>query len=112
MSRKCNTDCQNKSFKKSLIDQVWNKRVPHVWGLEWGLDKYGNLIKYSEYGKVSQKYGWDIDHSNPISNKGTDHINNLQPLQSYYNRYIKSDHYPWTQNHHALMFKGFPRTLK
>lgn len=43
-------------------------------------------------------YGWDIDHIVPLSSATTEddvirlnHYTNLQPLCSYYNRYIKRD---------------------
>lgn len=93
--RRSNTDKTGKPFKKTLRDLVWAKRTPHVWGNDWGIDKYGNLINYHQYGKVSHRNGWDIDHSKPVSAGGTDHPNNLQPVQSHYNRYIKSDNYPF-----------------
>lgn len=45
-------------------------------------------------------YGWDIDHIIPLSSAKTEediirlnHYTNLQPLCSYYNRYIKKDKY-------------------
>ncbi len=99
-------------FDDNTISQVWNKRKLHPWGVYWGYDKFNNIIKFTEYGKSDNKYGWDIDHSNPISNDGTDHLNNLQPLQSYYNRHIKSDNYPWGINEHKQSFKGLPANLK
>ena len=101
MSRKKCTDCLGGTFPKSTRDAVWEEREPHPWGENWGYDRFRNIIKYQDYGKVSKKYGWDIDHSKPVSKEGTDHLNNLQPLQSYYNRYIKSDHYPWGKNQHS-----------
>lgn len=111
MTRCCNTNCEGKRFSKSNVDYVWSKRIAHPWGSRWGYDKFGNIIKYDEYGKANKKYGWDIDHSRPVSKEGTDSRNNLQPLQSYYNRHIKSDHYPWGKSEHLSVFRGLPRNL-
>ena len=111
-SRSCSTDCSGNNFNRNLINYVWGKRTPHPWGIGWGYDRFGNLIKYDDYGKVSKRYGWDIDHSNPVSNGGSDHGNNLQPLQSYYNRYIKADNYPWTLGHHLVYPTNLPSSLK
>lgn len=110
--RSCNTNCDDQKFKNRTVQYVWSKRIPHVWGENWGYDKFDNIIKLTDYGKHGKKYGWDIDHSNPVSNGGTDHRNNLQPLQSFYNRNVKSNNYPWTQKHHNDHFKGFPSKLK
>jgi hypothetical protein len=93
--RKNNTTFAGNTFSKSLKDDVWTKRTPHPWGPDWGYDKFRHIINYQQYGKATHKYGWDIDHSRPVAKGGTDHINNLQPLQSYYNRYVKRDNYPW-----------------
>lgn len=54
-------------------------------------DKMGNTIYKPSYGKNTEM-GWQVDHSKPQSKGGTDHLNNLQPMQSKANR-IKSDKY-------------------
>ena len=109
--RYCNTKCNGAKFELDTKDKVWAKRTLHpTWGNNWGYDKYGHLIKYEEYGKASKKYGWDIDHSKPVAKEGSDNLNNLQPVQSYYNRHIKADNYPWNSNHENFNNK-IPNTL-
>lgn len=46
---------------------------------------FGNEMYKPSYGKVSEK-GWEIDHSKPQSKGGTDHLNNLQPMNTSANR--------------------------
>ena len=94
------------SFHKDTIQEVWKKRgKPHPWGSGWGYDAYGNSIKYEDYGNSKSQWGWDIDHSKPLANGGTDHLNNLQPLKCYDNRVVKSDNYPWSYDQHQSCLK-------
>jgi 5-methylcytosine-specific restriction endonuclease McrA len=68
-------------------DEVWDK-LSKVRGKNPKLyrrDKFGNVIFYPSYGK-SSPMGWEIDHSRPKSKGGTDHLNNLQGLQTSANR--------------------------
>lgn len=46
---------------------------------------------FHSYGKLS-KLGWEIDHSKPVSEGGTNHLNNLQPMNWLANR-SKSNKY-------------------
>lgn len=79
----------------------YNKRKEDVWSKSskvrgknpnlYRKDKLGNEIFYPSYGKNTQM-GWEIDHSKPKSKGGTDHLNNLQVLQTNANR-KKSDKY-------------------
>ena len=72
-------------------DEVWDKgkrirgKVPDL----YRKDKFGNIMYKPSYGKNS-KMGWEIDHSKPQSKGGTDHLNNLQPMNTHANRQ-KSD---------------------
>lgn len=54
-------------------------------------DKYGNTMYKPSYGKYSEM-GWNIDHSKPQAKGGTDHLNNLQPMNSSANS-SKGDKY-------------------
>lgn len=83
----------------SLVYQVWLKATP-IQGLspnEWRRDRNGNVIRWSEYGKLTQ-YGWEIDHSIPKSKNGSNDISNLSPMRWKENR-EKSDK---TQNMYEL----------
>ncbi len=72
-------------------DNVWDKGKP-IRGKDpdqYRKDKYGNKMYKPSYGKDT-KMGWEIDHSKPQSKGGTDHLNNLQPMNTRANR-KKSD---------------------
>ena len=74
-------------------DQVWDKgqkirgKNPDL----YRKDIKGNVIYKPSYGKPTEM-GWEIDHSKPQVKGGTDHLNNLQPLQVEANR-SKGDKY-------------------
>lgn len=64
-------------------DEVWEKGSK-IRGKDPNLyrrDKEGNEMYYPSYGKYTEK-GWNIDHSKPVDKGGTDHLNNLQPMNS------------------------------
>jgi len=66
---------------------VWNKAA-QIRGRDpnkWRTDLYNNTICFKDHGK-STKYGWDIDHYIPKAKVGSDHIDNLHPVQSSKNR--------------------------
>lgn len=59
-------------------------------------DNYGNPID----GLVEPNKTWDVDHIKPLSSATNEQellelckYTNLQPLCSYYNRFIKKDNY-------------------
>jgi len=68
-------------------DDVWDKgqkmrgKDPDL----YRKDKLGNPMYKPSYGK-STSMGWEIDHSKAQSKGGTDHLNNLQPLNTAANR--------------------------
>jgi HNH nuclease len=75
----------------NLVYLVWLKATP-IQGLppnEWRRDRNGNVIRWSEYGRLTQ-YGWEIDHSIPKSRNGSNDISNLSPMRWRENR-EKSD---------------------
>ncbi len=78
---------------KNRKDEVWEKgskirgKNPNL----YRKDAQGNQIYYSSYGK-NTAMGWEIDHSKPKAKGGTDHLNNLRPLQTNANR-KKGDKY-------------------
>lgn len=62
---------------------VWNKGViiPGYDPRVWRRDAYGNNIRFQDYGNRQSEYGWEIDHVIPVSQSGTDDLQNLRPLQ-------------------------------
>lgn len=68
-------------------DDVWEKGS-QIRGKDPDLyrkDKFGHILFKHSYGKDSEM-GWEIDHSKPVSKGGTDHLNNLQPMNPKANR--------------------------
>ena len=47
---------------------------------EFRRDKYGALIKRSDYGKQRSPYGWEVDRIRTESRGGLDVLSNLRPL--------------------------------
>lgn len=47
---------------------------------KWRRDKYGNEIKWEDYGNRKSRYGWEIGQINLISNGVVNNIVNLNPL--------------------------------
>ena len=87
---------ENTDNTLSKVDKVWEKGTP-VYRLnpdKYRKDMSKNLIKRSEYGNRKSDYGWEIDHSKPKSKGGTEHLNNLQPLQ-WLENVKKGNQYPY-----------------
>lgn len=74
------------NFTDERLDQVWGKgqtirgKDPDV----YRKDIFGNVMYKHSYGKPSEM-GWTVDHSKPQSKGGTDHLNNLQPMNTIAN---------------------------
>ena len=68
-------------------DDVWEKAKP-IRGKDpeqHRQDPYGNEMYKPSYGKDSDK-GWEIDHIKPASQGGSDHLSNLQAMNTAKNR--------------------------
>ena len=81
---------------------VWEKGSPipdkdgNHWSPSiWRHDICGFPMKYADHGDVNSKHGWEIDHKIPTAKRGSDTLDNLQPLQWENNR-KKGDSYPWS----------------
>jgi 5-methylcytosine-specific restriction endonuclease McrA len=96
MARNYSTTSLGGGFSQQTIDAVWNKGFTDLQYNSniYRKDAYGTWMKKDEYGDVSAKYGWEIDHIKPISKGGGDELSNLQPLYWKTNR-DKSDTYPY-----------------
>jgi len=90
-----NKNTQGQDFDKSTEQRVWEKGqiIPGEDANTWRKDVCGAKMKRTDYGNVNSIYGWEIDHIKPKSKGGTDHMDNLQPLQWENNR-DKADNYP------------------
>ena len=83
------------AWSKEMIVKVWEKAftVNGCDANEYRKDFTGAWIKFDQYGKTTNEFGWEIDHQNPIANGGSDLLGNLIPLQWENNR-TKGDDYP------------------
>lgn len=70
-------------YSQNRLNQIWDKgstikgKNPNL----YRKDIYGNTMYKPSYGKMSPMV-WNVDHSKPQALGGTDHLNNLQPMNS------------------------------
>ena len=70
-------------YSDERLEQIWDKgqtirgKNPDL----YRMDKLGNMMYRHSYGKTGEM-GRNVDHSKPQSLGGTDHLNNLQPMNS------------------------------
>ena len=83
------------NFSDEIVETVWRKAkiVPNNNPDLFRQDYAGAWIRRDLYGNKNSKYGWEIDHCEPISKGGTDDLENLYPLH-WRNNQKKSDDYP------------------
>lgn len=81
------------NFSQDRLDQIWDKGtvIPGKNPDLYRADKFGNTMYKPSYGLYSPM-GWNVDHSKPQAEGGTNHLNNLQPMNSRANC-SKSDKY-------------------
>lgn len=96
MARKPNTNRNGGAWTEQEKLSVWQKGrlIPNHPGTQWRWDVCGKVMQWSHHGNRNSDTGWEIDHINPVTNNGTDHINNLQPLNWKINS-TKGDNLNW-----------------
>jgi len=76
--------------------EVWAKGAP-IPGFDpaiWRYDICGWPMRFSDYGNLESKFGWESDHILPESLGGSDGLHNRQPLH-WENNAAKGDTFPW-----------------
>ena len=96
IKRRPNTNRNGQGWSQQQIVSVWQKGAPiqDYDAAIWRRDRCGSAMKFSEHGNRQSEYGWEIDHINPVDNKGGDELNNLQPL-NWANNAAKGDTLNW-----------------
>ncbi|MEN8193190.1 MAG: HNH endonuclease signature motif containing protein [Bacteroidota bacterium] len=82
MVRKRNPDRSGNPWSEETTRLVWQKGevMPNLSPVAWRKDIYGSLMKFAEHRNRDSEHGWEINHIKPVSDGGSDDIENLQPL--------------------------------
>ncbi|OGQ01280.1 MAG: hypothetical protein A2026_04880 [Deltaproteobacteria bacterium RBG_19FT_COMBO_46_12] len=97
MARYQSTKRDGTAFDAATIEAVWQKGTPEPGYSSFRKDVCGASMSRDKYGKP-EKWGWEVDHTKPVTQGGTDDLSNLRPLHWENNR-AKGDSYPdsaWT----------------
>jgi hypothetical protein len=96
MARQPNTDKSGMTWSDQIKKAVWEKgqAIPECSAEIWRWDKCLATMKWSDFGDRSSKYGWEIDHIQPVLHDGDDSVDNLQPL-NWKNNADKGDLLHW-----------------
>lgn len=88
------------NYSKEQLDQIFAKgdKVRGKDPDKYRSEEYGNKIYRQSNGKESPT-GWEVDHSNPKMNGGTDCDRKLKPMQSSKNSRKRAT-YPYKKKFH------------
>lgn len=92
-------------FKKSVV-WVVREIVAGLDPNEYRLDRYGCMIRWSEYGNRNSQFGWELDHIIPEDKGGKDILENFQALH-WRNNVLKSANLNWQPQLFNFVFTEF-----
>lgn len=59
-------------YTNDRLNDIYDKNDGRCWHC-------GIQLAFTNYGSLGARGAWEVDHSQPISEGGTDHLNNLVP---------------------------------
>jgi hypothetical protein len=86
--KKTSSKTSGGSFNDLEIATVWSKAlgIPGQDMRLWRQDQCGAYMYRDHYSNTNSKWGWEIDHIQPVAHRGTDDLSNLQALHWQNNR--------------------------